>query len=49
MKLGDRSRCARETELGEKNLLVVERGETSTSFTVDTSEQSVDDGEGSDR
>jgi SecD/SecF fusion protein len=32
-----------ETELADKNLLVVERGKTGTSFTVDTSEQSVDD------
>jgi SecD/SecF fusion protein len=31
-----------KTELGEKNLLVVERGITSTEFTVDSSEQSVD-------
>jgi SecD/SecF fusion protein len=31
-----------ETDLGDKNLLVVERGTTNTEFTVDTSEQSVD-------
>jgi SecD/SecF fusion protein len=31
-----------KTELGDKNLLVVERGETNTEYTIDTSEQSVD-------
>jgi SecD/SecF fusion protein len=30
------------TELGDKNLLVVERGESNTEYTIDTSEQSVD-------
>jgi SecD/SecF fusion protein len=32
-----------ETPLGEKNLLVVERGQTGTRFSVDTSDQSVDE------
>ena len=32
-----------KTELVEKNLLIVELGNTGTTFTVDTSEQSVDD------
>jgi SecD/SecF fusion protein len=31
-----------KTELGDKNLLVVERGTTNTEYTIDTSEQSVD-------
>ncbi len=31
-----------KTDLGDKNLLVVERGTTNTEYTVDTSEQSVD-------
>ena len=31
-----------QTELGDKNLLVVERGEKNTGYTIDTSEQSVD-------
>ncbi|HVT27887.1 MAG TPA: protein translocase subunit SecD [Lacipirellulaceae bacterium] len=31
-----------KTNLGDKNLLVVERGTTNTEYTVDTSEQSVD-------
>ena len=31
-----------KTELGDKNLLVVERGMTNTEYTIDTSEQSVD-------
>jgi SecD/SecF fusion protein len=32
-----------ETDLGAKNLLVVERGDSGTRFSVDTSDQSVDD------
>lgn len=31
-----------KTELGDKNLLVVERGTTNTEYTIDTSEQSVE-------
>ncbi|MCC7476426.1 MAG: protein translocase subunit SecD [Pirellulales bacterium] len=42
MPLGDVRDAMVSTALGEKNLVIVERGENSTSFTVDTSEQSVD-------
>jgi SecD/SecF fusion protein len=42
MSIADvRDRLA-ETELGDKNLIVVERGETNTRYSIDTSEQSVD-------
>jgi SecD/SecF fusion protein len=42
MGLGAVRDALAETNLQEKNLLVVERGKTGTNFTVDTSEQSVD-------
>lgn len=42
MKLGAVRDMLAETDLANQNLLVVERGETGTNFTVDTSEQSVD-------
>ncbi len=40
--LGQVRNALARTELVDKNLLVVERGEKSTGYTVDTSEQSVD-------
>jgi SecD/SecF fusion protein len=42
MSLADIRDSLEKTELSDKNLLIVELGETGTTFTVDTSEQSVD-------
>ncbi len=42
MPLGDVRNTLVNTDLAEKNLLIVGRGEKNTGFTVDTSEQSVD-------
>jgi SecD/SecF fusion protein len=42
MPLGDVRDALVKSDLAEKNLLIVGRGEKSTGFTVDTSEQSVD-------
>ena len=42
MDLGDVRKALDETDLGKKNLLVVGLGKTGTTFTVDTSEQSVE-------
>lgn len=43
MSLADVRGSIIQTNLADKNLLIVERGTTNTGFTVDTSEQSVDD------
>src|SRR5262249_27646388 len=42
VSLGDVRNLLAKTDLGEKNLLVVERGVTNKEYTIDTSEQSVD-------
>ena len=42
MPIAEVRNTLRSTELNEKNLLVVERGETNTRYSIDTSEQSVD-------
>jgi SecD/SecF fusion protein len=43
MSVGDVRSALMETELKEKNLLIVELGDQSTTYTVDSSEQSVDE------
>jgi SecD/SecF fusion protein len=43
MSIGDVRDALVATPLGEKNLVVVERGKTGTRFSVDTSDQSVDE------
>ncbi len=42
MSLGQVRNALAQTDLGDKNLLVVERGTAQTAYTLDTSEQSVD-------
>jgi SecD/SecF fusion protein len=42
MPIGDVRAAFNETDLAEKNLLIVERGNTNTRYQIDTSEQSVE-------